>query len=249
MSGWTVTLYKDTIAPTLREQLGTVKLRHLTASDVQGALTALASRVSTRTVQIARNALVRAIRHAERDRLVIRNVAALVQPHERWAASYRALSGRYRQQENIFAATMADRHQWEQATAGSRRLAIAADAELRRRHPSQPIDPLRSAEPALVSDTERDDLALAVDKKIGQIAQWVQDLAAQHTAFREKLEERRALKIPSEDPGWEDLGRAFPTTFTRQKGAILQPPKPQITPSAKILQFAAERDSSPEAAD
>ena len=50
----------------------------LTASDVQKALTALAARSSTRTVQIAHNVLVRAIRHAERDDLVGRNVAALV---------------------------------------------------------------------------------------------------------------------------------------------------------------------------
>ena len=40
----------------------------------------MASRVSTRTVQIAHNVLVRAIRQAERDDLVGRNVAALVKP-------------------------------------------------------------------------------------------------------------------------------------------------------------------------
>ena len=40
----------------------------------------MASRRSTRTVQIAHNVLVRAIRHAERDDLVGRNVAALVKP-------------------------------------------------------------------------------------------------------------------------------------------------------------------------
>jgi len=44
---------------------------------------------------------------------------------------------------------MADRQEWEQETAGSRRLAIAADTELRRRHPYGKIVPLRSAEPAL----------------------------------------------------------------------------------------------------
>ena len=76
----TVTLYEYTIAPMLRDQLGTVKLRDLMASDVQSALSALASRTSTRTVQISRNVLVRAIRHAERDGLVARNVAALVKP-------------------------------------------------------------------------------------------------------------------------------------------------------------------------
>jgi integrase len=76
----TVTLYRRTIAKALREELGTVRLTDLTAGRVQTALRAMASRMSTRTVQIAHNVLVRAIRHAERDDLVGRNVAALVKP-------------------------------------------------------------------------------------------------------------------------------------------------------------------------
>ena len=64
----------------LREELGTVRLTELTAGDVQVALAAMASRVSTRTVQIAHNVLVRAIRRAERDDVVGRNVATLVKP-------------------------------------------------------------------------------------------------------------------------------------------------------------------------
>jgi len=80
LSARTVSLYRDTIARALREELGTVKLTDLTAGDVQVALAAMASRVSTRTAQIAHNVLVRAIRQAERDDLVGRNVAALVKP-------------------------------------------------------------------------------------------------------------------------------------------------------------------------
>jgi integrase len=76
----TVTLYRRTIAQALRAELGTVKLTSLTAGAVQKALANMASRRSTRTVQIAHNVLVRAIRHAERDDLVRRNVAALVKP-------------------------------------------------------------------------------------------------------------------------------------------------------------------------
>jgi integrase len=76
----TVTLYRDTIAKALREELGSVKLTVLTAGAVQKALASLAEQRSTRTVQIAHNVLVRAIRHAERDDLVGRNVAALVKP-------------------------------------------------------------------------------------------------------------------------------------------------------------------------
>ncbi len=78
VSARTVTLYRDTIAKALRDELGSVRLTELTASDVQGALEAMAARLSTRTLQIAHNVLVRAIRHAERDDLVGRNVAALV---------------------------------------------------------------------------------------------------------------------------------------------------------------------------
>jgi integrase len=80
LSARTVTLYRDTVGKALREELGTVRLTDLTAGNVQKALTAIASRSSTRTVQIAHNVLVRVIRQAERDDLVARNVAALVKP-------------------------------------------------------------------------------------------------------------------------------------------------------------------------
>ena len=80
MSQSTVTVYRNTIAKALREELGTAELTKLTAGGVQKALANLAARVSTRTVQMAHNVLVRAIRHAERDDLVGRNVAALVKP-------------------------------------------------------------------------------------------------------------------------------------------------------------------------
>jgi hypothetical protein len=45
-----------------------------------GALAARAPRLSTRTLQIAHNVLVRAIRQAERDDPVARNAATLVKP-------------------------------------------------------------------------------------------------------------------------------------------------------------------------
>jgi hypothetical protein len=63
------------------------------------------------------------------------------------ACSYRALEDAYRQREAVFAAVMTDRAEWEAATRQQRQLAVAADAELRRRHPGQYFAPLRSAEP------------------------------------------------------------------------------------------------------
>ena len=81
------------------------------------------------------------------------------------------------------------------------------------------------------------------------MADWIRDLAAQRQAFREKIEERQGLMVPNEDPDWGDLGEAFPAWQAPGRDAILQPPKPQIIPSAKILQLAQERDTEPEAAD
>ena len=169
--------------------------------------------------------------------------------HEELAASYRAMGNRYRQQETLFAQTMTDRTEWEYATEHSRRLAIAADVELRHRHPEMSIEPLHSAEPLPVNDIDREQLILPPDQQIGEIAAWIRDLAAQRQAFREKIEERQGLMVPSEHPDWGDLGEAFPAWQAPGRDAILQPPKPQITPSVKVLQLLAQPNAEPEAAD
>jgi hypothetical protein len=50
------------------------------------------------------------------------------------AASYHALHQAYLEREAVFAATTADRADWDTATRAQRHLAVGADAELRRRH-------------------------------------------------------------------------------------------------------------------
>ena len=52
---------------------------------------------------------------------------------------------------------------------------------------------------------------------------------------------------PREDPDWAALGDTLPSWWAPRPDAILRPPKPEITPSAKILQLAAEHDIEPEA--
>jgi hypothetical protein len=51
------------------------------------------------------------------------------------------------------------------------------------------------------------------------------------------------------DPDYEDLGPAFPAWTGPDKDAILQPPKPQIRPSPRILERAMDRDPDLEAAE
>ena len=152
--------------------------------DTYAAETAWAPRHVGRELRLARlgaaNADQSAIRAAvEADAARKAGDHARAGRHEELAASYRAMSDQYRQQETIFAQTMTDRQEWEHVTEHSRRLAVAADAELRRRHPDLRIQPLHSAEPVPVSDTDRDQLPLSPDQKIGEIAAWIRDLVLQ----------------------------------------------------------------------
>ena len=67
-----------------------------------------------------------------------------------------------------------------------------------------------------------------LDGKRTETAAWIRDLAIQREPFQAETDER---------PAWQASDR----------DAILQPPKPEIIPSARILQLAAEPDY--EAAD
>jgi integrase len=78
-SGRTRGLYEGLLEPVL-EIIGARPLRSLSAGDVRSALRKLTARYSTRSLRITRNSLDRAIRHAQANDLVGRNVAALVQP-------------------------------------------------------------------------------------------------------------------------------------------------------------------------
>src|SRR4029077_20951821 len=93
------------------------------------------------------------------------------------AAGYQALERAYRQRETVFAQTMADRADWDKATRAQRQLAVAADAELRRRHPGQYFAPLRSAEPEPTPGTQRAELTLTSDPSPDGIDPWIKDLA------------------------------------------------------------------------
>jgi hypothetical protein len=116
------------------------------------------------------------------------------------AASYQALERTYREREAVFAQTMVDRADWETATRAQRQLAVAADTEMRRRHPGLYFARLRSAEPQPVTDAQRDELNLTPDQPPGEIDQSIKDLAAGHRTFADRLSDRQSQMIPSEDP-------------------------------------------------
>ncbi len=76
-SARTVRLNHDMLKP-VTAVIGGIELRMLTAHDVRRALVHVAAGNSSRTVTLAHNALTRALRHAEANRHVAHNVAALV---------------------------------------------------------------------------------------------------------------------------------------------------------------------------
>jgi TrwC relaxase/AAA domain len=174
---------------------------------------------------------------------------ARAERHAELGASYQALRDHYQQREQVLSQAMADRNEWEHVTARTRHLAIAADAELRRRHPQQKINPLRSAEPALAGDTAVEQPDAAQDGKLTESASLIRDLAIQRQAFCAKIDERLRLMRPGEDLTWGSPGNAFPGWQASGHDAILQPPKPEIIPTARILELAAVHDIEPEAAD
>jgi hypothetical protein len=169
--------------------------------------------------------------------------------HRALAASYRAMEDAYRERERVFAGVMTDRAAWEAASRVQRHLAVAADAELRRRHPGQRFTPLRSAEPHPATDAHRAELALTAGRDIPEAGQWIKDLTAGRRTFAGKLASRQSQMIPAEDSDYGDLGQAFPAWTGSGKGAILQPPKPQIRPSARVLVRVADRDADIEAGE
>jgi hypothetical protein len=60
------------------------------------------------------------------------------------------------------------------------------------------------------------------------------------------MEEHPERMMPGGDPVWGDLGEAFPAWQASGPNAILRPPKPEIFPSARILQLSAEHDTGPD---
>jgi AAA domain len=149
----------------------------------------------------------------------------------------------------VFAGVMADRADWETATRAQRHLAVAADAELRRRHPGQRFTPLRSAEPPPATGSRRAELTLTAGPDIPDAGPWIKDLDAGRQRFAARLADRQSLMIPAEDPDYGDLGQAFPTWIGSSREAILQPPKPQIRPPARVLERAADREADIEAGE
>ena len=153
--------------------------------------------------------------------------------HAAAAKQARALEAQHREHEALLSQVMDERNLWDKLSEGGRRLAVQADAELRRRHPEHKIPALQSAEPAVP------------DQPLAQPG-WLADLEEQRRVFREEYEARQNVTAPAEEPDEPALGEAWPG-WHRWDGAMLQPPKPEIRPAEPVLQAAHHRQAQYEA--
>jgi len=162
------------------------------------------------------------------------------------AAGYQALHEAYRQREGAFAAALADRGAWEEATRAQRQLAIAADAELRHRHPGQHHLPLRSAEPEPPAPAPPEAPALIPEAELARMDEIIANLTAHRRQFTRQFSERTHQPHPAQNSA--AFGPAFPAWAAEARDAILQPPRPQIEPSPRIPERVTGRDLDLEAA-
>jgi hypothetical protein len=112
--------------------------------------------------------------------------------------------------EAVFAAVMADRADWDRVTRRQWQLAVAAGAELRRRHPGRSHPPPRSADPEPATGALRDQLSLSVGETVSDMGEWIRELADQRGEFADRLAGRQSIMVPAEDPDHDDLGPDFP---------------------------------------
>jgi hypothetical protein len=142
------------------------------------------------------------------------------------------------------------RRQWVILTEPTRQVALAADHELRRRHPGH--EPEQSSGDGdgtrrVFGDTIRpvDDGAGAVPGTLGEepwdgISQRLERISQNARAAQAKLDELRSMRRPGEEADAADLGPAW-TMFPSRDGAIVQPARSGILPASEVLREAEVR--------
>jgi AAA domain/TrwC relaxase len=161
--------------------------------------------------------------------------------HEKLEASAAALGDAYREMESGLAEQAEDRRTWEKLTVGPRRIAVAADSELRRRYPERNIEPVKSAEPEIPEQAGPE----ADEDGTPQVPGWVARLEVDRQIFRANAEQRQNVKVPGEDHEWEDEGEAWPDA-EGDPDAILQQPPPQMEPSPRIAEAGSQQQAQPD---
>jgi hypothetical protein len=171
--------------------------------------------------------------------------------HEANVTSWRKVAEQAGQAVARYEAAMETREEWERVTEPTRRVAQAADLELRRGHPQARIAPLKSAEPQPdvvpgdpdPTDTEilralrlTPETAHPESPKAGGHPKRTAE-AARHTQAR--LDELTSMREPSEDPDTEP-SEPWADAAERQREAVAQKPEVRVRPAEKVREADLE---------
>jgi hypothetical protein len=205
--------------------------------------------------------------------------------HRQLAGIWQALEAKAAKEAAIFTAVQDARQQWEAITEITRRIAVAADIELRRRHPGIPLAPLRphpneaagityphdpgtvredvwiqdtldglprlaedtgsgerQSEPAASKQREANgQLALGLTQETvhAEIPEQVLRIRQNANVAQAKLDDLAHTPLPGAEEDELSPGEAWPLTAGHERDAVLQPPKPEVVPSARVLAHRA----------
>jgi hypothetical protein len=204
--------------------------------------------------------------------------------HRQLATIWRALEAKAAEEADIFTAVQDTRCRWEAITETTRRISIAADLELRRRHPDTTIEPLRPhpaeadgitypANPDSVHDTNTGErptlngsetpdstnthrpeqeqatasrprdidrqaaLGLIPEAAHGEIPDQVLRIRENARIAQAKLDDLANLPLPAAEDDSSAPCLAWPVATRPDRDAVLQPPRPDVVPSARILAY------------
>ena len=153
--------------------------------------------------------------------------AAVRARHREQAGLWRQLEAKAGQERAAFAAARETRAAWDEITGPTRRVALAADVELRRRHPGMQLDPLRSGEPEPVTAEDDQQGLAALGLTLETVAEPVPDRVWQvQQAARDKqedLDEIRSMPEPADEDDELSPGEAWGKVIGRQRDSVLQP--------------------------
>lgn len=162
--------------------------------------------------------------------------------HQGKSAMWGRIEAKAATAEARYGEAMAARQAWDRATEPTRRMAMAADLESRRRDPWAQRDELRSAEPAsdlLPDEAEPDDarihaaLGLTPDTEAEAVPDHPERMAEASRAAQARADEIAATLEPSEDP---DVEPSAPWTeaAARQREAVTQEPAVPVRPAERV---------------
>ena len=149
--------------------------------------------------------------------------AGAAERHARLAESAQAASEFYAARAKLDEHLEAARKEWDAHTAPVRLQAVQADAVLRRRHPELQLEPLRSAEPDPLPDELPNRSPAAGERHAAFVA-------GRLARFRGEMDMRGGLLIADKDPGYLPDGTARRALGRPRRDAVLQPPRPLMTP-------------------